>query len=351
VQVDREMFPSCRSPKLWHNLPRLIFAMRTRRASHAKEQARAGHYHVDLDNGVGVDLTASPRTGSALFRFPAGASQTLLIRASDSEIGSSDAHVVVDADHRTVSGSVTSGNFCGYIHKVDRRSYYTLYFAAEFDRKVIETGVWQDAQVTPGGKEASGGTGYGEHGFPEKGKGSGAWVSFDKTDTQPLLMRVGISYVSEANARANLQAENPAGTSFDALRDKAEAAWNRRLGQIEIEGGTGDERAMFTTALYHSLMTPTIASDENGDYRGMDGKVHRIAEGQHAQYANFSGWDVYRSQLQLVTWLDPATGSDIARSLLNQSLQNGGKWDRWTHHSGETHVMNGDPAAPAVADI
>jgi predicted alpha-1,2-mannosidase len=319
--------------------------------SHAREQARAGHYHVDLDNGVAVDLTASTRTGAALFQFPAGSSRTVLIRTSDSEVGSSDAHVEVDPVHGAVSGSVTSGNFCGYIDKIDRRSYYTVYFVAQFDQKIGNSGVWHDAQVTPGGKEASGGTGYGEKGFPGKGKGSGAWVSFDKADPEPVHLRVGISYVSEANARANLQAENPEGTSFDAIRSKAESAWNRRLGQIEIEGGSSDQQVMFTTALYHSLMTPTVASDVNGEYRGMDSKVHRIEPNQHAQYANFSGWDVYRSQLQLVTWLDPGVGSDIAQSLFNQAKQNNGQWDRWTHNSGATHVMNGDPAAPALADI
>ena len=83
----------------------------------------------------------------------------------------------------------------------------------------------------------------------------------------------------------------------------------------------------------------------------MDHQEHRVASGQHTQYANFSGWDVYRSQMQLLTWLDPELGSDIAQSLLNQSRQDNGRWDRWTHLSGATHVMNGDPAAPAVADI
>ncbi len=98
-------------------------------------------------------------------------------------------------------------------------------------------------------------------------------------------------------------------------------------------------------------MTPTTYSDVNGEYTGMDHKVHHVAAGQNVQYANFSGWDVYRSQFQLLTWLDPKRGSDIAQSLYNQSQQDHGRWDRWTHLSGATHVMNGDPAAPAVADI
>jgi predicted alpha-1,2-mannosidase len=69
------------------------------------------------------------------------------------------------------------------------------------------------------------------------------------------------------------------------------------------------------------------------------------------QYANFSGWDVYRSQVQLITLLDPKVGSDFAQSLLNQADQFGGEWDRWTHLTGATGVMNGDPSAPAVAAI
>ncbi|MBE7159186.1 MAG: glycoside hydrolase family 92 protein, partial [Rhodospirillales bacterium] len=128
-------------------------------------------------------------------------------------------------------------------------------------------------------------------------------------------------------------------------------AWNSKLNQIEIQGGTPDQRRVFSTALYHAMQTPTTYSDSNGQYRGMDGQVHQLAKRQAVQYANFSGWDVYRSQMQLITWLDPEVGSDIAQSLLNQSVQDGGRWDRWTHLSGATHVMNGDPAAATVADI
>jgi predicted alpha-1,2-mannosidase len=319
--------------------------------SHTKEQARAGHYHVDMDNGVGVDLAASLHTGAAVFNFPEGSAANLLIRASDSEVGSTDAHAVVDVQHRTVTGSVTSGNFCGYLDKVDRRSYYTVYFVAEFDQPITQTGAWRDNQVVPNSTESSGGSGFGEKGFPEKGHGSGVWIGFNPDQSRQIHARIGISYVSEENARQNLAAENPQGTSFATLRERAESAWRTRLQQIEVEDGTDDQRTVFTTALYHSLMTPNVYSDVNGEYRGMDGKIHRVAAGQHAQYANFSGWDVYRSQMQLVTWLDPAIGSDIAQSLFNQSQQNNGAWDRWTHNSGATHVMNGDPAAAALADI
>jgi predicted alpha-1,2-mannosidase len=317
--------------------------------THADEQAQPGSYRVKLGNGVDVELAAALRMGVATFQFPANAPARLLIRTSDSEAGSTAAETSVVPKSGIVTGSVTSGNFCGYIGTEDRRPYYTLHFVMRFDRPVTETGAWHGLTVTPGGTSSAGGTGFGPKGFADPGRGSGVWVGFGTGGA--VRLRVGISYVSEANARANLEAESRAGTTYKEVAARARAAWNRRLNLIETEGGTDEQRTVFTTALYHASMTPNVYSDVNGQYTGMDGKVHSLAAGQKIQYANFSGWDVYRSQFQLLTWLDPHQGSDIARSLYNQSLQDGGRWDRWTHLSGATHVMNGDPAAPAVADI
>ena len=317
--------------------------------SHESEKAEPGSYRVTLSNGVEVALAAALRMGAATFHFPAGKTARLLIRASDSEVGSTDAHTKIDIASHTVSGDVTSGNFCGYIDKEDRRSYYTLHFVMRFDRAIRATGAWKDEKLSPGATESEGGTGFGAKGFPEAGHGSGVWIDFGHGGA--VGVRVGISYVSEENARANLDAESKLGASYEQVAARARAAWNQRLGQIEIEGGTDAQRTMFTTALYHASMTPTVYSDVNGEYTGMDRKVHRVNKGQTNQYANFSGWDVYRSQFQLITWLDPQLGSDVAQSLYNQSTQDGGRWDRWTHLSGATHVMNGDPASAAIADI
>lgn len=317
--------------------------------SHADERAEAGYYQVKLANGTDVQLSAAMHSGIAGFAFPAGKPANLLIRSSDSEVGSSAADVHVDRAHHTVTGSVTSGNFCGYLAKVDQRSYYTLYFVAQFDQPFTRTGSWHDAVVQPGSTTASGGTSYADKGFPSLGQGSGAWVGF--ADGSSVHVRVGISYVSLANARANLKTEIPAGTTLAQVRQRAHESWDKALGGIAIDGGSADQRATFYTALYHVLMHPNVYSDVNGEYRGFDQQIHRLAPGQHAQYANFSGWDIYRSHLQLVTWLQPQTGSDIAQSLYHQAQQNHGEWDRWTHNSGGTHVMSGDPAVPALADI
>ncbi|MFC3653654.1 GH92 family glycosyl hydrolase [Dyella humi] len=317
---------------------------------HEDERATPGRYEVKLANGVQVTLAAATRSGMASFSFPDGQPANLLIRVSDSEVGSSDASVDVDSVNRTISGAVTSGNFCGYLAKADQRSYYTLYFVARFDQSFTAKGTWQDASVHPDGTTAKGGTGYDAKGFPTPGKGSGAWVAFDPAKG-PVHVRVGISYVSLDNARANLAAEISQDADVEQVAGHAHDAWNDMLSRIAIDGGSAEQQTVFYTALYHSLLHPNVFSDVNGEYRGFDQQTHRVTGAQKIQYANFSGWDVYRSQLQLVTWLLPGVGSDIAQSLYNQAQQNNGEWDRWTHNSGGTHVMSGDPSVPALADI
>jgi predicted alpha-1,2-mannosidase len=319
--------------------------------SHDREQASPGAYSVTLDNGVAVDLGATDRTAVGRFTFPADKPANLLFRTSDSEVGSTASTLRIDPATRTVSGSVTSGNFCGYLAEDRRESYYTLYFVAVFDQPFETGGTWRDEAVQPGTANGFGGTGYGSRGHPEAGKGAGGWIHFDPARTPTVNVRIGVSYVDEAGARANLERESPASATLEATQAATRAAWNRALGQIRITGGSADDRTVFYTALYHSLMEPNLYSDADGRYRGFDGAVHPLATGQQAQYANYSGWDVYRSQLQLVTLLDPQRGSDIAQSLLNQANQNGGVWDRWTHLTGATGVMNGDPSPPSLAAI
>jgi predicted alpha-1,2-mannosidase len=303
--------------------------------SHGNETGTAGYYRVLLANGVNSELTASTRTGSGRFSYPSG-SATMLVRTSNSEVGSSAATVSIDAANRTISGSVTSGNFCGYINTVGRRSYYTLFFTAVFDKPFASTGTWQDSTLRPGTTSASGGTTYGTNGFPPAGRGSGGYVTFDLSSGRTVNVRVGISYASAAGARANLNAENPAGTSFDTIRQRATNAWNTELGRLEINGGSTAQQSTFYTALYHAMLHPNVFSDTGA---------------ARTQYANFSGWDVYRGQLQLVTLLRPDIGADIAQSIFNVATANGGVWDRWTHNQGGTHVMTGDPAHAALPSI
>ncbi|RKN21476.1 glycoside hydrolase family 92 protein [Micromonospora musae] len=317
--------------------------------SHADETARAGYYRVGLANGASAELTTTERTGTGRFGFPADQPASMLFRTANSETGSTDATVQVDAKARTVTGSVTAGNFCGPQSPNNRKGLYTLHFTAHFDQPFARFGTWQDGTVTPGGSSATGSTGF-DNGYPVAGKGSGAYVTF-ADGTKQVGVKVAVSYVSLDNAEANLRAENPQQKTFEAVRADASKAWQRELSKIKVGGGTADQLSTFYTALYHSMLEPTLANDVDGRYLGADGKPHQLAKGQKAQYGTFSGWDVYRAQVQLMTLINPKAGSDFAQSLFNYASQRDGEWDRWLLGSGKTSVMSGDPAAPALAGI
>ncbi|MFI5754940.1 GH92 family glycosyl hydrolase [Streptomyces sp. NPDC051569] len=318
--------------------------------SHANETAKAGYYRVGLDSGASAELTATARTGSGRFGFPADRPASMLFRTSNSESGSGDATVTVDAAARTVTGSVSAGNFCGPQSPNNRHDLYTLYFTAHFDQPFAKVGTWTDKTLSPGSTSATGGTGYGTTGVPAAGKGSGAYVTF-ADGTRQVQAKVAISYVSARNAEANLRTENPPGKSFDAVKSAAATAWKRELDKIKVSGGTDDQRGTFYTALYHSMLEPTLTSDVDGRYLGADRTPHQLAKGQKAQYGTFSGWDQYRAQVQLMALLNPKAASDYAQSLFNFAKQRDGEWDRWLLENGKTSVMSGDPSAAALAGI
>ncbi|GIM88414.1 GH92 family glycosyl hydrolase [Paractinoplanes toevensis] len=318
--------------------------------AHANEAASPGYYRVGLDSGAGAELTVTDRTGIGNFTFPADKPASLLFRTSMSETGSADATVHLDAATRTITGSVSAGNFCGPQSTDNSHAYYTLHFVATLDQPFAAAGTWKDGTLTPDSTDASGGSGWTSAGRPVAGKGSGGYVTF-APGTTAVTMRVAISYTSAAGAEANLAAESPARLGFAEIRAKARSAWNARLGKIRISGGTADRRATFYTALYHSALEPTLTSDVDGQYYGADGLIHRLSTGQKAQYGTFSGWDVYRAQVQLLALLDRRQASDYAQSLFNYATQRGGEWDRWLLQHGKTAVMSGDPAAATIAAI
>ncbi|MGW5062481.1 GH92 family glycosyl hydrolase [Streptomyces sp. NPDC004096] len=318
--------------------------------SHANETSSAGYYKVGLDSGASAELTATARTGSGRFGFPSDKPASMLFRTSNSESGSTAADVQVNAATRTVTGSVSAGNFCGPQSANNRKDLYTLYFTAHFDKPFAKVGTWTDGTVQAGSTSAQGGTGFNSSGNPVAGKGSGAYVTFAGGTTE-VQAKVAISYVSPQNAEANLRAENPPAKSFGSVKSQAAAAWRQELSKIEVGGGSDAQRSTFYTALYHSMLEPTLTSDVDGRYLGADRKPHKLAKGQKAQYGTFSGWDQYRAQVQLMTLLNPKAGSDYAQSLFNYANQRDGEWDRWLLENGKTSVMSGDPSDAALAGI
>jgi predicted alpha-1,2-mannosidase len=176
----------------------------------------------------------------------------------------------------------------------------------------------------------------------------GAYFRYNDDKKQTVYVKVGISYVSIANARDNLQKEQPK-WKFSYIKKEAREKWNKELSRIEVQGGTKQQKTIFYTGLYHMLLQPSIFSDVNGDYlmMGHDG-VAKVKEG-HNHYSVFSLWDTYRNLHPFLTLFYPARQTDMVRSMLAMYKQNG--WlPKWELASSETYVMVGDPAVPAIAD-
>lgn len=293
--------------------------------SHQTETAQPGYYSVDLQNGARAELTATDRTAWERYTFPSAAAGTLLMSLADGQNHTTDAQINV-VDSRTVEGYQSTGAFCGGNRPV------TVYFTAQFDQPMTAAGTWNGSGVSWGTESA-------------QGTDVGAAVRFAPGST-PVVTKIGISYVSLADARANLAAEGR-GLTFDAVRDRAHAAWNRMLNRIQVTGGSDADRTDFYTALYHSLIEPNLFSDVNGDYVGMDGKIHKAVG--RMEYTNLSLWDIYRTQIELLDIIAPAQARDIALSMISDTKEMG--WvPRWVLANVETNVMSGDPALPMFAD-
>lgn len=300
--------------------------------SHDHERARPGYYSVTLDNGVRVELTTTVRSGFGRFAYPSNAPATLVINAGSNINGTSGSMVEIDPRSHAVSGSATGGRFLGHPNSC------TLYFYAVFDRPFIKYGTWTGNKLF--NEKAS-----------ARGKATGAYVVFDTSKCGTILAKVGVSYVSIANARANLESENPitafSSNDFDRAVAAAGAVWNSWLNRIQITGGSLADLKTFYSVFYHLFLAPTICSDANGEYRGYDGQVHRLPPGR-AQYGYFSGWDIYRGDCQFLAMIAPDEASDMAQSLL-RDYEEGGAFPRWGLVVQDSGVMDGDPAAPIIA--
>ncbi len=309
--------------------------------SHASERAHPGYYAVRLNpvhgGAIETELTASTRAGIARFTFPANPHASVLIDAGGSAQPDDLAEVQVNPAADEIDGSASSGLFCG------QRPRYRVYFAAVFDRRFDSFGTWDGNRLEPGSLGAS--QTQAPPANPATTADAGAYASFDTSGNRTVLARVGVSFVSVADARANLAAEE-GGLGFGAVAARARGAWNAALGRVRVSGGSRRHLDTFYTALYHAFLAPRTFSDVGGAYPGMDGQVHR-ARG-YTQYADFSGWDIYRSEVQLLALLAPRRANGMMRSLLADAEQSG-CLPRWPYANGQSMTMVGDSADPILA--
>jgi predicted alpha-1,2-mannosidase len=296
----------------------------------ASEVARPGFYGVTLDAGIGVELTAAARSASHRYRFPAGDARVVVDLShamTDVEVIDAELHVL--ADEQALQGftrhcgreSCDSG---GGLH-----TYFYLRFSAPFEPWFT----WEDGPPEQG---------VADRGGPE----IGAVLGFAPSDSVELEVQVGLSYVDDEGARANLD-DDQGGGGFDETEQAVAAWWRDELTSIRVGGGTVDQQRIMATALYHNYVVPNLFGDADGSYRGFDGEVH-VAEG-FDYHANFSMWDTYRTTHPLLDLVEPDRQREMVLSLMAVADQ-GGYLPRWPMGHGYTNSTVGSPADVVLAD-
>ena len=297
--------------------------------SHDREVAFPGYYSVALPAlGIGVELTATQRSGIHRYRFSRSEHKAHLLIDISSAIGDNptrDARVTVYPDTSTVEGQVTSyGSFAR------RSGGLTLYFSAQFEQPFSRYGIWQTNQFTVGQRQG-------------QSDALGVDLEFDASS---IVVKLAISHVSIVNARENLKQESLHKT-FDTVVAEAQQQWSDTLSLIPLEGGSDQQRQIFYTALYRSFLMPTVFNDVDGEYRGFDKAVHRAVDFNY--YTDLSLWDTFRTLHPLYTLIAPQQQRDMLYSL-QAMLQQGGALPRWPSGAGYTGSMLGSPADMVIAE-
>ena len=311
------------------------------------EQASPGYYSASLGSGTGnhikAELTATTRTGEQRYTFSSttGADAFVLVNAGQALSSVSSSSVSVDPATRTVRTVTTVHGFC------QDTKPFTVYSTTTFDQPFTGYGTWTGNTRTSGSTAAS------------STQRTGAWLQF-ATDAGAATVQAAtsLSYVDAAGADANLAAEvgTPTSGTFDTVRAQAQATWAAQLGKVEVTQGVTnaptaaartEQLRTFYSALYRTFLAPNVGSDTDGRYTGWDGAVHTAVEGgkPFTYYQNFSLWDTYRSQEQVLGLLEPAKASDMAYSVVLEGEQ-GGWAPRWSYGPVETNIMTGDPVTP-----
>ena len=293
------------------------------RYSHDKEIARPNYYAVQLDSGITVELTATERVGLHRYTFPRPEEAQIIL---DLKVGQSTAKKtwVKQLNATTLVGHRFSRGWAS-----DRREF----FAIEFSQPIKKLSLFEDTRQIEGKPK--------EH----EGEFVKAIVSY-ATAPQQIILKVGVSPVSVENALANIRKETP-GWDFARVVQDGNRKWNRELGRIQVAGGDQTTLRIFYTALYHTMIAPTLYNDANGDYRGTDKKVYE--KPGFTNYSIFSLWDTYRAQHPLLTIFQPERVGDMVTSML-KIYQQQGKLPIWHLRGNDTNTMVGYGGVPVVID-
>ena len=293
---------------------------------HENESAEPGYYRVLLkDYGINVELTSTERSGLQRYTFPATDQATVILNLEkalnwDYSTGSE----IKVINERTIAGHRFSSGWAP-----DQKLYFITEFSQPFTGHNIEKKLTRHRDPRYNGLENQIGT-----------------FVFDTRDQKQVLVRTAISAVSIEGAMKNLRAELDS-WDFDSVRSAARNNWNEKLSRVKIEGGDDEQRAIFYTSLYRSMLAPTIFGDVDGRYFGPDKQVHQ-ADGW-TNYTLFSLWDTYRAAQPLFMLTNPEKVADMVNSFIAFYEQSGSVpvWNLWGE---ETDMMIGYHSVPVIAE-
>ncbi|WP_242674979.1 GH92 family glycosyl hydrolase [Niastella populi] len=328
------------------------------------EAASPGYYKVTLGKyRVTAEMTAAPHSGMMRFTFPANNRSRIQIDLARRVGGTSTEQYVRVVDDHTIEGWMKCTPDGGGWGNGEGLADYTVYFYAQFSKPLKQYGVWS-AAIPDNWKRKrediesrryqqriaeAAINGVTKQPREQQGKHLGFYTEFATAPNEQVLMKTGISFTDVAHAKMNLEAEIT-GWDFDKVHANARTLWNQALNKIKIDGGTEEEKTVFYTALYHTMIDPRIVSDVDGAFTGGDGKLHNGTAGQTRRTV-FSGWDVFRSQMPLQTIINPSVVNDLLGSLTDLAGETGKQYfERWELLNAYSGCMIGNPAVSVLAD-
>ncbi len=316
------------------------------------ETASPGYYGCDLlAYGIKAEASATTRTAIERYTFPAGQGN-ILVNFGEGLTNETGAWLRKISETE-IEGMRLAGTFC-----YNPQAVFPVYFAIRINKVPSEGGFWKkqplmkgvEAEWTP-----DDGTYkiYRKYGREIAGDDIGYWFSFETEEGEQVELQMGVSFVNCENAWENLDAEQaklvPGVSNFETVRAAAEAAWESDLSRIKVEGGSERDLEVFYSALYHTLIHPSILNDVNGEYPLMENDgVGRVPAGQN-RYSVFSLWDTYRNVHQLMTLVYPERQMDMVRSMISM-YREWGWMPKWELFGRETFTMEGDPSIPVITD-
>jgi predicted alpha-1,2-mannosidase len=310
------------------------------------ELAKPGYYSVQLSKyKVKTEVTATTRVGVSKYSFPKGQSN-ILINLGLGLTNEEGASVKI-VSSTEIEGMRNVGTFCYY----KPEEAYPVYFVAKFSKPADDFGVWKKTRKNNGvegqwmsynGKTRL----YKNYRKEVIGDSIGSYFTYHFKEPTEVEVKIGVSYVSIENARENLEKETQS-LSFDDIYKNTSSQWNDLLSKIEVEGGSKDDKTIFYTALYHTLIHPNTLNDVNGEYPMMANRETAKTDG--TRFTVFSFWDTYRNLHSLMSLVYPKQQSDMVKSMLNIYDESG--WlPKWELNATETTTMVGDPAGIVLAD-